>query len=155
MRLLKVSKIEQIKSIPINLEKEQPEDIQALGEEMITFTKRHKGIGLSACQIGVFKQLFVYKQENKKFKIVINPNYKPISSGKTLIYQESCLSIPKELYTVKRYKKILVTFYSLNYNEFRKEEKIILSGLEASIFQHEYDHLRGITIRMKGKRFLQ
>jgi len=155
MRLLKVDKIEKIKSLPFDLNVELPKDIRVLGEEMIAFTKRHKGIGLSACQIGVFKQLFVYKRENKKFKIVINPDYKPIGSGKTLIYQESCLSIPKELYAVKRYKKILVTFYSLNYNGFGKEEKIILSGLEASIFQHEYDHLRGITIRMKGKKFLQ
>lgn len=58
----------------------------------------------------------------------------------TIWYNEGCLSIPGIYEDVIRPEKVEVRYRDLNFDW--KEET--LTGLEARIFQHEYDHLQGI-----------
>ncbi|MBN1768015.1 MAG: peptide deformylase, partial [Prolixibacteraceae bacterium] len=55
-------------------------------------------------------------------------------------YEEGCLSIPGIFENVKRPSTIEVRYRDINFDV--KEET--LEGIEARIFQHEYDHLEGI-----------
>ncbi|WP_179400045.1 peptide deformylase [Macellibacteroides fermentans] len=69
----------------------------------------------------------------------INPSIIEYSSEKS-IYNEGCLSIPGIYEIVERPAHIKVSFSDM---ELKLVEKV-LSGIEARIFQHEFDHLEGI-----------
>ena len=61
------------------------------------------------------------------------------SKGQTL-FEEGCLSFPEIMGDVRRPKTVTVEAQDLQGATFRME----LEGLEARIFQHEYDHLNGV-----------
>ena len=95
---------------------------------------------------------FLINSENRViiFQIVFNPVIYPGSTKKTNLL-EGCLSYPGETYFVSRYKEIRVGFELYDINK----QKVVLvkKGLSkdrAFIFQHEENHLRGITIATKG-----
>ena len=99
------------------------------------------GVGLSAVQCGVLKRVFVMDTSNngERRKAFVNPiilSYKDIER-----YQEGCLSFPGIFAYVKR--PSVITVSALN----EKGEEVImeLSGIEAICFQHELDHLNGVT----------
>jgi peptide deformylase len=62
--------------------------------------------------------------------------------------QEGCLSFPGLLLQVSR-PKIIMVRYQNNKGEFLLSR---LEGLEARCFQHELDHLDGITFNKKENR---
>ena len=63
-------------------------------------------------------------------------------SGEFWSYEEGCLSIPGKTFTVKRYKKIHLSYFNRK-GEYISEE---VSGFKAIIVQHEYDHLNGVML---------
>lgn len=99
------------------------------------------GIGLAAPQIGVHIKLIVLdlKRDAKKPLILINPQYKELSSEQT-ISNETCLSIPKYSGQVFRYDLIKVNYYNLKGESIDEEFDTFLSHC----MQHEIDHLDGI-----------
>lgn len=100
----------------------------------------HNGLGLALPQIGVNKAGFIFRKGDH-YQIVINPKILNYNKGKR-DYSEGCLSIPDQSWIVSRYREIKVVYRDENYNI--KTE--ILKGLDAEVFQHEYDHLSGILI---------
>jgi peptide deformylase len=103
----------------------------------------HKGLGLAAPQVGYDLRFFVFNTE----EIIINPI---IISGSSKIWsEESCLSIPGASYRVRRWKEITVAYYN-EHGDIINDR--VLKGIEAVVFQHEYDHLKGILIRDKEIR---
>ena len=110
--------------------------------------KTEAGIGLAGPQIGLLKRLFVMDTSpltdddssvEKIEEAVINPEIVEKSS-ETVIYNEGCLSIPGIYRDVIRPEKIRVRYQDVSFNTIEKE----LDGIQARIFQHEYDHLDGI-----------
>ncbi len=97
-----------------------------------------EGVGLASTQIGEGEQFFLWKTKTHGFKAVFNPKILKYSK-KTKQFFEGCLSIPNFYGNVSRPIKISVTYQ----NEIGQEVKANLSGMDAWIFQHEYDHLRG------------
>ncbi len=104
------------------------------------------GMGLSLCQIGIMKKIFVVSEDNGDGTfgryIVINP--KIISHSEELIYVgegEGCLSVNRPVEgIVPRYARMKIKAY----NE-HGEEYIIRVREDISVaFQHEMDHLKGI-----------
>lgn len=93
--------------------------------------------------MGVNKTAFIMRKGDK-YQIVINP--KILSKSGLREYQEGCLSIPDQSWIVSRYREIKVVYRDENYNI--KIE--VLTGLDAEVFQHEYDHLFGILISNIG-----
>jgi len=130
---------------------EEAEDLVDTGYEMIEFCKKNNGAGLAAPQIGMYKKLFVIshiEMDPSYFEIVFNPMFYRLAS--TVFMIEGCLSYPKEYYKVKRFKEIGVVYYVFNGIEFVKRTKK-LKRISAVIFQHEYDHLMGKTIKTEGE----
>jgi peptide deformylase len=55
---------------------------------------------------------------------------------------EGCLSIPGKRLSIARHSQIEVQYQSLD----GQLQQQVLQGFVARIFQHEYDHLQGITL---------
>lgn len=96
--------------------------------------------GLAAIQVGEPLNLFILKDvDDGGYKVYINPEYEIVGDAcsKGL---EGCLSIPNTTAKVIRPKKIKIKYL----DRFGKKHKEKLSGWDARIFLHEYDHLIGV-----------
>ena len=110
--------------------------------------KEANGIGLASPQINLLKRAFVIDTTilvkddltvEKIERVYINPLIVD-SSSEPGFYKEGCLSFPGIFEDVERPEKILVRYQDQSLNTIEEE----LDGLQARIFQHEYDHLSGI-----------
>ena len=126
---------------------EEFDEIKKLGEAMITYCAENGGLGLAAPQVGVLKNMFVWRNGENSFQIVLNPKIFPEKKKTNVV--EGCLSYPDENYFLERYKKIRIKFYFFVDGELKSHSKNIL-GEKSFIFQHEFDHLSGETIATKG-----
>ena len=101
--------------------------------------KELKGHGLAANQIGYNKQIAIVRMPTCNVNL-INPEI--ISKeDKFIFHGETCFSFPGIPIDTDRYKHIIVEF---GVPDDRK--RVSIENLEAVVFQHEIDHLRGITI---------
>ncbi len=120
-------------------------------EELAEKYDLRPGMGLSLCQIGIMKRIFVVSEDHGDGTfgryIVINP--KIISHSEELIYVgegEGCLSVNRETVgIVPRYARMKIKAY----NEFGEEYTIRVREDIAVAFQHEMDHLEGILFTDK------
>jgi peptide deformylase len=107
-----------------------------------------RGMGLAANQIGITKRFFAIGHESfdvfKKPAIIYNPVLVNADEEQEL-GQEGCLSFPGIWVQVSR-PKIIMVRYQNNKGEFLLSR---LEGLEARCFQHELDHLDGITFNKR------
>lgn len=126
---------------------EEFEEIKKLGEAMINFCVENGGLGLAAPQVGVKKNMFVWRNGENSFQIILNPKIFP--EKKTTNVAEGCLSYPGDTYLVKRFKKIRIKFFYVKDGEMKTHSQNIYNE-KAFIFQHELDHLSGKTIATKG-----
>jgi peptide deformylase len=110
-------------------------DISKYIDEMIILMKTHKGIGLAAPQIGLTYRFFMMETD-----MYINPVI--LEKSKDIVIDtEGCLSFPRLSMKVKRAKKVIVEYTDIEGK--RKEEKFV--NYMSRCFQHELDHLNGIT----------
>ena len=115
-------------------------------EELAEKYNLRAGMGLSFCQIGIMKRIFVVSEDfgDGTFGryIVINP--KVLSHSEELIYVgegEGCLSVNREtIGIVPRYARMKLRAY----DEHGEEYEIRVREEIAIAFQHELDHLDGI-----------
>lgn len=129
---------------------EEFEEIKKLGEDMIEYCVEKGGLGLAAPQVGVLKKMFVWMNAENSFQIVLNPHIF-LDKKKTNVL-EGCLSYPGEQYFVQRSKKCRVRFEYMKDGEFKTHFRN-LHGEKSFIFQHETDHLGGITVATRGQLF--
>jgi len=124
------------------------QELHTLVEHMIETMDACDGLGLAAPQVHHSLQLFVIRKptvnprgdlELGPIKVFINPH---ITSRADNFWQaqEGCLSIPGVRAQVKRPKDITITYQNLQGDEVTEK----VSGWEARVIQHEYDHLQGI-----------
>jgi len=105
-------------------------------------------MGLAANQIGITKRFFAIGGDTfdtfKKNVIIWNPLIKKYSEEKVFDV-EGCLSFPDIWIKVERPKQIEV-----QYETTQGETKTAtLDGMESKCFQHELDHLDGITFNSR------
>lgn len=118
------------------------------------------GVWLAAPQIGKNIRVIATTQREKKGKdnklvgevIMINPVIIEQSKEK-ITAEEACLSVPNVFGYVKRYKSIVVEYTDTKGNKQKKK----LKDFNATIIQHEIDHLDGIlfvdkTIKEKWEK---
>ncbi|MGI2853875.1 peptide deformylase [Shewanella algae] len=126
------------------------EPLAALAEKMLETMKLAQGVGIAAPQVGQGIRLFIMASHpNDRYpdaplmapQVVINPQILQ-RSGKILTGEEGCLSLPGERVQVLRHESIEVRYQDLS-GEWQQEW---LQGFVARIFQHEYDHLEGLTL---------
>lgn len=122
-----------------------------LTKRMLRFLSDVNGLGLAAPQIGIKKNFFVYWDRNLKPHCIYNPRYFPKERKKKEGWVEKCLSYGDEGYAVERYKYISAVWweYDPENGELYRINKP-LRGIDAQVFQHETDHLNGVTIAMIG-----
>ena len=104
-----------------------------------TLRENPTGVGLAANQIGYNKRIFVINF-NGDLRTFINPIISQVK-GFTL-NRESCLSLPGKSFIRPRHNEVMVIYQTpLGKTESRK-----IVGLAAYVFQHELDHLDGLTL---------
>ena len=108
-------------------------------DTMIMTMRLKKGLGLAAPQIG--KNLRIFVMETTEGPIsCFNPEITDRSDD-VVIDVEGCLSFPGLILRIKRFDRVYVTYQNLDGKSVTKW----LSGLQSRCFQHELDHLNGIT----------
>lgn len=103
-------------------------------------------LGLAAPQIGACARVIVAKIPT--LTVMVNPSW--ILAGPKRPTTERCLSVPDgrgglRSFRMMRHVRIAARWLDLRGTEHERE----LSGLDAVVFQHEVDHLDGITINRK------
>ena len=130
------------------------EDLKPVAERMLETMRMHEGIGLAAPQVGLTLRMFVMLAGDEEM-ICINPSFEPLRAGQIeevglIDSQEGCLSYPKLYLKVKRHKEIKASYFDLN----GQKVETILNGLPSRCFQHELDHLNGITFTAKVSKLV-
>jgi len=124
------------------------DDREKFESDMIRLMLDEKGMGLAANQIGITKRFFAIGHETfdtfQKHAIIWNPQVINSSEGK-VIDVEGCLSFKDIFIKVERPKIIEVQYETTQ----GKTEFAKLDGMESKCFQHELDHLDGITFNKR------
>jgi peptide deformylase len=138
---------------------EQIADISTILLEELT---RHGGIGLSANQIGLDVRACVINV--KEPLVLINPVVTEVSK-ETVAYVEQCLSLDKTMkkpVKTVRHKSFTVecdnlgtVLFSADSNDWKDSNEFFgdMGLLETVCAQHEIDHLNGILITDKVRRY--
>lgn len=107
-------------------------------EKMYNIMTSNGGMGLAANQLGIEQPFFITNGELMPSVIC----YPKITAQSEISRKdkEGCLSFPGLILTIPRSVEIEVTFFDVH----EKYQSLILRGLAARLFLHEYDHLNGI-----------
>ena len=123
-------------------------DIEKFESDMIKLMLDERGMGLAANQIGVTKRFFAIGHDSfdtfEKPVIIWNPQI-IMQSKEKVIDVEGCLSFKDIFVKVERPETIEV-----QYETTKGQTKYArLEGTESKCFQHEQDHLEGITFNQR------
>ncbi|MDB4940148.1 MAG: def [Candidatus Doudnabacteria bacterium] len=126
--------------------------VKKLIKDMGDTVKKAEGIGLAAPQVGHDLAIIVVDLETMGVPpfVLINPEVVKFSKKKTDM-EEGCLSIPKVFGIVPRPEDIVFK----GYNILGKEITAAADGMLAKVLQHEIDHINGILIIDKIKKYTQ
>ena len=116
-----------------------------LVNRMQTLMHREGGIGLASNQCGERIRMFIMLIDGE-FWACFNPEVLESSNDLTE-FNEGCLSFKGESCIIKRPSTITVKYYDSKGTEHVEQ----LEGLSARCFQHELDHLNGITMHDRYK----
>lgn len=126
------------------------ESIQLLATNMLATMIAANGVGIAAPQVFSTVAMFIMaSRPNERYPaaptmtpiVVINPT---IIAASELMESaaEGCLSIPGQRINIWRHADIKVQYQQLDGSLVIQN----LTGFIARIFQHEFDHLQGITL---------
>ena len=124
------------------------DDKEKFESDMIKLMLDERGMGLAANQIGITKRFFAIGHDSfdtfQKHAIIWNPQVIN-SSEEKVIDVEGCLSFKNVFVKVERPKVIEVQYETTQ----GKTRFAKLDGMESKCFQHELDHLDGITFNKR------
>lgn len=116
--------------------------IKSLIDDLFFTMTLENAVGLAANQVGVEKQILVYRHPDLDEEgYFINPKI-VWSSDELVTLPEGCLSLPDTLVQVKRPKAVRVESLDWNGDILIDED----DDMYARIWQHEIDHLNGILM---------
>ena len=125
------------------------EDLKYLVARMLKTMEVAGGVGIAAPQIGISRNIFIFTRIDKPDHhtcIAINPKLAKTPNETVGFIGDGCLSIPSTRGNSIRYPWVEVEYYTTD-GELVQER---LEGFSRStdftgvIFQHEYDHLKGV-----------
>ena len=123
-------------------------DLEKFEVNMVNAMHSAHGMGLAANQIGITKRFFAIGHNTfdtfQKSAIIWNPLIKKYSKEKVFDV-EGCLSFPNIWIKVER-PKIIEVQYETTEGQTKTAK---LDGMESKCFQHELDHLDGITFNSR------
>jgi peptide deformylase len=98
-------------------------------------------LGIAAPQIGISKRIMVVLGV-----VMVNPTWKPSKAPPEKVV-EGCYSVPHKVYEVERAPYGWASWVSID----GTPRHFKLNGLQAIVFQHEFDHLEGRCCADVGK----
>lgn len=110
--------------------------LSGLVKDLENSLEKHKGIGLTAIQIGIPLQVAIIRIPNKEPMNLYNP--KIIKKQDPIKFNERCLSLPGLDILTRRYNHIVF--------DNGDGQRYSADGIEAIVVQHEIDHMNGKTI---------
>ena len=125
------------------------DECQQLIKQMMLAVSEAGGVGIAAPQIHQSVRIFIMcSKPNTRYPdaplmpptAIINPEILHYSNEKEKAW-EGCLSVPSMRGLVPRHRQITVRYSDQQGNVQQKE----LTGFIARIFQHDLDHLNGLT----------
>lgn len=114
-----------------------PTDPIQLAKDLYETMIFNKGLGLAAPQVGLSYRAFALAAVPG----IICFNPKIVAFENPILMDEGCLSFPKLFIKVKRWRTIRVRYTEPNGNV----QTTTFDGMTARAYQHELDHLNGIT----------
>ena len=124
------------------------DDIEKFERDYIKLMLDESGMGLAANQVGITKRFFAIGHDSfdtfKKHAIIWNPKVINFSEEK-VIDVEGCLSFKNIWLKVERPKTVEVQYETTQ----GQTKNATLDGMESKCFQHECDHLDGITFNKR------
>ena len=108
--------------------------------EMLEIMKASGGIGLAGNQVGLLRRVFVMRTADGREFGCFNP-WIMFGDNDKIAGNEGCLSFPNLWLKVARHNKITASYL----DNTGKQCIIELEGIDSRCFQHELDHLNGIT----------
>jgi peptide deformylase len=134
---------------PVLRERARPveEFDDALREEIESMTALMDdalGVGLAATQVGILHRVLVYRvpdDPDSDVHVLVNPEIE-YSSEELETFPEGCLSLPGVWVDVERPARVRVVAR----DAYGEEVRVEAEGPEASVVQHEMDHLDGVLI---------
>ncbi|WP_031433314.1 peptide deformylase [Methylomarinum vadi] len=123
--------------------------LQQIIADMQTTLAASNGVGIAAPQIGESVRIvIVASRPNARYPkapqmepvVMINPVYE-VADPQRIKDWEGCLSIPGIRAQVPRYRAVRATYQ----NEAGQANTLLLNDFVARVFQHEYDHLKGMV----------
>ena len=136
-----------LRKVAEDIDKDYP-NLKQLIQDMYDTLDKSEGIGLAAPQVGLDIRLVVinldiisedYPEYKGYIRTFINPYIEEYDDTETDIMEEGCLSLPGVHESVKRPKRIRVTYQDENFQEHDEW----VTGYLARVMQHEFDHLDG------------
>lgn len=127
-----------VKSEDVSADRINTPEMKLLIKELKETMRKENGVGIAAPQIGVHDRVIIAEIDGIATAyinpVISNRSFRMIDS------EEGCLSVPGMWGIVKRHRSITVT--ALN----EDGEVVVLKpqGFDATIFQHEIDHLDGV-----------
>ena len=109
-------------------------------QEMLEIMRASNAIGLAGNQVGLLRRVFVMKLTDGREIGCFNP-WIMLGDNNKIEGDEGCLSFPNLWLKVERHNKITAAYL----DNTGKQCIIELEGLDARCFQHELDHLDGVT----------
>ena len=124
------------------------DDLEKFEHDMVELMHLENGMGLAANQVGLTKRFFAIGHESfdrfKKPAIIWNPRVITQSEEK-VVDVEGCLSF-KDIFVKVERPKIIEVEYETTQGQ---KQTARLDGMESKCFQHESDHLEGITFNKR------
>ena len=136
-------------SVPLTHVTDSQEGREQIQQDLVDTMRAKNGLGLSANQIGIGARVFVMYADVKEKEILccFNPKILTFSKEEVLM-SEGCLSWPGLWLKVRRPEGIEATYEDAKGELHEKA----MFGLEARIFQHEYEHMEGRNFTEKVSR---
>ena len=124
---------------------EVDDGLRRLVEDMTETLQDARGLGLAGNQVGVLRRVIIVMFEEGP-RAYINPKIVKWSKN-TDSRDEGCLSFPNIYGEVERDLCITIEAQDIELNR----QRFTVENLGARIFQHEIDHLNGITFLKRAK----
>ena len=127
----------------------QNADWQLLFKRLRVTMEIEGGIGIAAPQVGINRNIFLFTRLNSPemdVVVAINPRITACSEEMFCFEGDGCLSIPDYSDNSLRHQWVEVSYYT---EEGEKVEERLYGGSRGEdftgvIFQHEFDHLKGL-----------
>ena len=136
-------------SVPLTHVTDNQESREAIQQDLVDTMRAKSGVGLSANQIGIGARVFTMYADVKQKDIIVCFNPKIIAfSEEQILMEEGCLSWPGLWLKIRRPEGIEATYEDAKGELHEKA----MFGLEARIFQHEYEHMEGSDFTKRVSR---